>query len=115
MKHYKGETIKVYDGDFIGWTTAELIEFAGECGGYERWRMITKEGSELMRLVGFDERHREKPVEKPAEFFKPVLFKRLRRSDWEEGMLIMNDNGEFVVDKGSAVVKQVYKHKSNWF
>lgn len=59
MKHYKGEVVEVYDGDFIGWTTAELKEFISECGGYERWRMKTKEGSELVRLVDFDKKYKK--------------------------------------------------------
>lgn len=60
MKHYKGEIISVYDGDFIGWTTAKLIEKIGELGEYERWRMKTKEGSELVRLVDFDKKYIKK-------------------------------------------------------
>lgn len=59
MKYYKGQIVDVYDGDFLGWTTATLIERVGELGEYERWVMKTKEGSELRRLVGFDERHRK--------------------------------------------------------
>lgn len=54
MAHYKGEIINVYDGDFIGWTTAKLLEKTGECQGYEQWRMLTKEGSELRRYVDFN-------------------------------------------------------------
>lgn len=59
MKYYKGEIIDVYDGDFIGWTTATLIEKVGELGGYERWIMKTKEGTELRRLVGFDQKYKK--------------------------------------------------------
>lgn len=63
MKHYKGEVVEVYDGDFIGWTNAELIEKIGELGGYERWRILTKEGSELVRLVDFDKKYiKNKPT-----------------------------------------------------
>jgi len=51
MKHYVGEVIKIYDGDLIGWTTATLIKKVGNTGKYERWTMITKEGSELRRLL----------------------------------------------------------------
>ncbi|MCT8976280.1 hypothetical protein N4T77_06690 [Clostridium sp. CX1] len=61
MKHYTGEIISVYDGELIGWTTATLIEFVGKIGGYERWRMITKEGSELRRLVDFDKKYINQP------------------------------------------------------
>jgi hypothetical protein len=32
MKHYAGEIIDIYDGDFIGWTTAELKEFINDWG-----------------------------------------------------------------------------------
>jgi hypothetical protein len=65
MKHYIGEVVEVYDGDFIGWTTAKLIEKVGECGGYERWIMKTKEGSELRRLVDFDKKYKKiKPTVK---------------------------------------------------
>lgn len=67
MKHYIGEVVDVYDGDFIGWTTAELLEFINECGGYERWRMKTKDGSELMRLVGFDQKY-NKPTPKEQTY-----------------------------------------------
>lgn len=115
MKHFKGEIIQVYDGDFIGWTTAELTEFINECGGYERWRMRTKEGSELVRLVGFDERHREKPTGKPLNLYRPIVFKKSKSAKYEEGTLVVNYTGEFVLDKDNGRINQVYKYKSNWF
>ncbi|AKN32359.1 hypothetical protein Ccar_16410 [Clostridium carboxidivorans P7] len=59
MKHYISEVITVYDGDLIGWTTAELIEKVGELGEYERWVMKTREGSQLVRLVDFDKNYRK--------------------------------------------------------
>lgn len=58
MKYHVGEQINVYDGDFIGWTTAKLIEFVEEVNGLERWRMITKEGYELRRFIDFEQRNK---------------------------------------------------------
>jgi len=51
MNHFVGEIIIIYDGDFIGWTTATLIKKVGTFEKYERWTMLTKEGSELRRLL----------------------------------------------------------------
>ena len=51
MKHNKGECIKIYDGDLIGWTTATLTENVGEIDELERWKMITREGYELVRIL----------------------------------------------------------------
>lgn len=63
MNHYIGEVVQIYDGDFIGWTTAELTEKVGELGEYERWIMKTKEGSQLVRLVDFDKKYiKNKPA-----------------------------------------------------
>lgn len=57
-KHQIGEIIKVYDGDQIGWTTAELLEKVEEHNGYEKWVMVTKEGYELRRFVNFIEKYK---------------------------------------------------------
>lgn len=74
MKHYVGEIISVYDGDFIGWTTAELIEKVGEVSGFERWRMKTKEGYELRRLVDFDKKYKKiKPAVEGQTYSKSLL------------------------------------------
>lgn len=111
MKHCVGEIVDVYDGDFIGWTTAKLVEKVRECGGYERWRMVTREGSELRRLVGFDEKHREKD----KSLYQPVLFKRNKNSMWEDGIVVINNSGEAILDNDKEAVRQVYQYKSNWF
>lgn len=55
LKHYIGETIKVYDGDLIGWTTATLIKKTMEIKGLEQWTMRTKEGYELKRFINLVE------------------------------------------------------------
>jgi len=57
MKYYIGEVINVYDGDFIGWTTATLLRKVGNVEKYERWIMITEDGSELRRILDIDEKH----------------------------------------------------------
>lgn len=56
----QGDLIEVYDGDLIGFTTATLLEFIHEANGYEKWKMITKEGYELIRYVGLIEENKRK-------------------------------------------------------
>lgn len=49
----KGDMVKVYDGDLIGFTTATLVErmCKVESGDNERWLLLTKEGYNLIRIV----------------------------------------------------------------
>lgn len=49
----KGQLVKVYDGDLVGFTTARLEEkFESiEEGVLERWSMMTIEGYKLVRFV----------------------------------------------------------------
>ena len=48
----KGQTVIVYDGDLIGFTTATLEEkYETIDEKAERWKMKTNEGYELVRIV----------------------------------------------------------------
>ena len=49
----KGQVVKVYDGDLIGFTTAVLKELneVVERGVLERWTMETEDGTQLVRFV----------------------------------------------------------------
>lgn len=43
----KGDSVKIYDGDLIGWTTGELLK----CLDKNRWIIKTKEGYMLNRII----------------------------------------------------------------
>lgn len=49
----KGQLVKVYDGDLVGFVTATLEELIAvvEEGELERWTMITEDGTKLCRFI----------------------------------------------------------------
>jgi hypothetical protein len=82
MKHNKGECIKIYDGDLIGWTTATLTENVGEIDELERWKMITREGYELVRIL--DVYETLKKFEDMKKFTGDVLLEFLNTQQIEQ-------------------------------
>lgn len=47
----KGMLVKVYDGDLVGWTFGTLIEKSSSVGTFEKWRIETLDGTNLVRYV----------------------------------------------------------------
>lgn len=106
----KGDIIDVYDGDFIGWTKATLVDFIHEANGYEKWKMITTEGYTLERYVGLIEAHQ------PRYLTKPVRFQRKSRSKWEEGMhyIYMDGRKAEIIKNSGEVINSWFKSEANW-
>lgn len=47
--------------------------------------------------------------------YQPIIFKRAKRSDWENGWKMVNTNGEtFLKEDRETVVNQIFKYKTNW-
>lgn len=47
----KGMLVKVYDGDLIGWTFGTLVEKCSSFNSFEKWKIETLDGTNLVRFV----------------------------------------------------------------